>query len=105
MFHNNGKTNSPASRFVMSPQDKMHPAWKSPDKDPLPNPATLNQSALVEESFVLPAIAPLPESPENSKVGQSNTSMDLMPPSVKIHRQSKEAKKPESASLVAVQES
>jgi len=94
------KTNSPASRFVMSPKD--NPDWKSPDKtsDPLPNPATLNQSAMIEESFVLPAIENLPESPENSK---SNQSLDLMPPSVKIHRQTKEAKA--EASLVAVQES
>ena len=106
MFHNNGKTNSPASRFVMSPQDKMHPAWKSPDKsDPLPNPATLNQSELIEESFVLPKIENLPESPEGVKQKQSNTSLDLMPPSVKIHRQTKETKKTEVSSLVAVQES
>jgi len=85
----------------------MNPAWKSPDKngDPLPNPATLDQSAMIEESFVLPAIENLPESPEGVKQKQSNTSLDLMPPSVKIHRQTKEAKKAESASLVAVQES
>ena len=64
------------------------------------------QSAMIEESFVLPAIENLPESPETEKKQrQSNTSLDLMPPSVKIHRQTKEAKKTSEASLVAVQES
>jgi len=66
----------------MSPKD--NPAWKSPEKsDPLPNPATCDQSALVEESFVLPKIENLPESPENSKSNISSASIDLLPPHVK----------------------
>jgi len=94
MFPN--QTNSPASRFVMSPQDKSNPYYttknsqttKMPnDNNAAPSSSSLNQSVGQEESFVLPTIEDYnPESPADRAAGPpslSNTSMDLMPPSVK----------------------
>ena len=95
------QTNSPASRFVMSPQDKSNPYYATkasqanssmPGKDvnvAPPSTSALNQSAGQEESFVLPTIEDYsPESPSDKGAAahtslHSNTSMDLMPPSVK----------------------
>lgn len=108
MFPN--QTGSPASRFVMSPQDKSNPYYttKSTQTTSLPSSrpngdanaaprssaSALDQSAgTQEESFVLPAIEDYsPESPgpadkaaghTSLQGGGSNTSMDMMPPSVK----------------------
>jgi len=87
MFPN--QTNSPASRFVMSPQDKSNPYYTTNQRVPsdghVAQPSSLNQSAGPEESFVLPTIEDYsPESPADKAAGHaSNTSMDLMPPSVK----------------------
>ncbi|KAL9190321.1 hypothetical protein ACHAXT_007532 [Thalassiosira profunda] len=102
-------TNSPASRFVMSPQDKSnHPyyakgaqsaaAGATPGKEgsaAQPPTATLNHSAGPEESFVLPTIGDCSaDGPAARGAAQaaahtslhSNTSVDLMPPRVrKVH--------------------
>ncbi|KAL3823922.1 hypothetical protein ACHAXA_007893 [Cyclostephanos tholiformis] len=98
MFSN--QTNSPASRFVMSSQDKSNPYYKSETsqasmtesnndgKNAARPSLTLNHSTCQEESFVLPTIEDYsPESPADKAGGHanlhSNTSLDLMPPSVK----------------------
>ena len=90
MFPN--QTNSPASRFVMSPQDKSNPYYKAKDSpaETVPNgnngqaQASMNQGVGVDESFVLPTIENLPESPDaaNTSLPKSNISMDLMPPDI-----------------------
>lgn len=87
MFPN--QTNSPASRFVMSPQDKKsNPYYAAKnsharnERDAPQSSSKLNQSAGPDESFVLPTIEDYsPESPEDK--AHSNTSLDLMPPAVK----------------------
>jgi hypothetical protein len=98
MFPN--QTNSPASRFVMSSQDKSNPYYTTKTsqarmaeankdgKNAAQPSSTLNQSTGQEESFVLPTIEDYsPESPADKTGGHtslhSNTSLDLMPPSVK----------------------
>jgi len=94
MFPN--QTNSPASRFVMSPQDKTNPYYTSKnsqpmapnDKVPAASSSALNQSVAQDESFILPTIEDYsPESPADKTAGHtslhSNTSLDLMPPTVK----------------------
>ena len=83
MFPNG--TQSPASRFVMSPQDKNMSFYKNSGQPPSSSPPTLNQGRGQEESFVLPTIDNhSPKSPEDkAPAATSNTSMDLMPPSVK----------------------
>ncbi|KAL7535654.1 hypothetical protein ACHAXR_006645 [Thalassiosira sp. AJA248-18] len=98
---NNAVGQSPASRFVMSPQDKSNPYYTSKNSqattavannDVNAASSSLNQSTGQEESFVLPTIEDYsPESPsvadKTTAAGHtslhSNTSMDLMPPSVK----------------------
>ena len=95
MFPN--QTNSPASRFVMSPQDKKSNPYytaknsharnmASNDERNAPQSASkLNRSAGADESFVLPTIEDYPpESPKEKAVGYNcNTSLDMMPPAVK----------------------
>ena len=81
------QTNSPASRFVMSPQESS--SNNSYYTNVAQHSTMLNHSAFQEESFVLPTIEDYSlESPANKSGGHltlhtSNTSMDLMPPSVK----------------------
>lgn len=82
------QTNSPASRFVMTPQDKTDPYYHaSKEAAGMPDQPSFNQSAGPEESFVLPTIEDYsPESPADKAAGHamhSSTSMDLMPPNVK----------------------
>lgn len=102
MFPN--QTNSPASRFVMSPQDKSNPYYAAKNaRNAVPADSNVvNQSTGPEESFVLPTIEDYsPESPSapvatrSMTQAPSNTSMDLMPPSVKkmYGRQADDAKK------------
>jgi hypothetical protein len=92
MFPN--QTNSPASRFVMSPQDKKsNPYYATKnlharnmalnnESDAAQSSSKLNHSAGPDESFVLPTIEDYsPESPEEK--AHSNTSLDLLPPAVK----------------------
>ncbi len=92
MFTN--QTNSPASRFAMSPQDKKsNPYYAAKnsharnmasniESDAAQSSSKLNHCAGPDESFVLPTIEDYsPESPEDK--AHSNTSLDLMPPAVK----------------------
>lgn len=92
MFPN--QTNSPASRFVMTPKDKSDPYYMAKNSqtpkmsnDNNDTPSSLNQSTGPEESFVLPTIEDYSlESPAADKAAghlHSNTSLDLMPPLVK----------------------
>lgn len=93
----NHQTNSPASRFVMSPQDRTSAYYATEDSRG-PSAASNNnaesssnrgaaQPPVEEESFVLPTIEDYsPESPADRAAGRSlrsDTSMDLMPPAVK----------------------
>jgi len=94
MFPN--QTNSPASRFVMSPQDKTNPYYmtKSSQMTALVTihnkselSSSLNQSAGQEESFVLPTFKDYTtESLTDKSAGHasmhSNDSLVLMPTSV-----------------------
>ena len=98
MFPN--QTNSPASRFVMSPQDKKSNPYyaaknshardmaANDERDAPQSSLKLNHSTGPDESFVLPTIEDYsPESPDNKAAGHmslhSNTSLELMPPAVK----------------------
>lgn len=83
MFPNPNQTNSPASRFVMSPQDKSNPYYANKSHN-VPNASSLNQSGH-EESFVLPTIEDYSaDSPAKAHTSlHSDVSMHLMPPAVK----------------------
>lgn len=97
MFPN--QTNSPASRFIMSPQDKTNPYYMTKSSQmttvvPInnnfvpPPSSSLNQSVGQEESFVLPTFEDYsPESPTGKAAGHasvhSNESIDLTPSSAK----------------------
>ena len=120
MFPN--QTNSPASRFVMSPQDKSNPYYKTETsqarmaesnndgKNAAQPSSMLNQSTGQEESFVLPTIEDYsPESPADKAAGHaslhSNTSMDLMPPNVKkMYMRSPSSSRGQNAKLSEVSE-
>ena len=131
MFPN--QTGSPASRFVMSPQDKSNPYYtakmtqrtsppsmrRNGDANAAPrsSASTLDQSVgTQEESFVLPAIEDYsPESPgpadkaaghTSLQGGVSNTSMDMMPPLVKkMYMGSSSRRNPQDGKLGEVSES
>lgn len=85
------QTNSPASRFLMSPQDNTTPYYRTKSSQvtmavPLQRPSALHQSADPEESFILPAIEDyLPMSPTDEAAGHTSMlgdgSVDLRPPS------------------------
>ena len=90
------QTNSPASRFVMSSRDNSNPYYKmetsqgrmavsnNDGKNAARPSSTLNHSTGPEESFVLPTIEDYsPDSPAGHANLHSNTSLDMMPPSVK----------------------
>ena len=95
MFHQTShQTNSPASRFVMSPQDKSNPYYTATNSQPSTSaPNNDGNDTMQEESFVLPTIedysAESPsaaDKPASHTSMHSNTSMDMMPPSVRRGR-------------------
>mmetsp|Transcript_19117 Transcript_19117/g.38783 ORF Transcript_19117/g.38783 Transcript_19117/m.38783 type:complete len:1041 (-) Transcript_19117:115-3237(-) len=91
------KTNSPASRFVMSPQDKKsNPYYASKSQTDANTSELANQSGH-EESFVLPKIEDYSaDSPATAQASfHTDTSMQLMPPSVKKIYSEKDHKKHE----------
>lgn len=91
------KTNSPASRFVMSPQDKKNNPYYANKSQTDANTSELANQSGHEESFVLPKIDDYSaNSPATAQVSfHTDTSMQLMPPSVKKIYSEKDHKKHE----------
>jgi hypothetical protein len=74
------QANSPASRFVMSPQDKSNPYYSARNFQS----SNLNQSVGQEESFVLPTIEDFAHDSPSKTMNRSVGPMELsVPPMVK----------------------